>query len=160
MQLDTIGYFLFGIAKGQKLGLNIIRDEIDLDIINKVIQMLDAINYHTVFECGAWEENNENPRASSIGAVVAGLIAIQEIGVNVPLHLINNGRTILDKILPNETPNRKYDLALLFLIYPFNIISKEMSDIIIKNTEEILLRNKGIIRYPGDRYFNNGLEAE
>lgn len=160
MQLDTIGYFLYGIAQGEENCLRIIRDVIDLDIVNKVIQMLDAIRYHEVSECGAWEENDENPRASSIGAVVGGLIAIQKIGVEVPQHLIDNGMAALNWILPKETPSRNYDLAQLFLLYPFNILNAEQSDLILKNVEENLLRNKGVIRYIGDVYYNLNGEAE
>lgn len=160
MQLDTIGYFLYGIAQGEENCLRIIRDSIDLDIVNKTIQMLDAIRYHEVSECGAWEENDENPRASSIGAVVGGLIAIQKIGVEVPQHLIDNGMAALNWILPKETPSRNYDLAQLFLLYPFNILNAEQSDIILKNVEENLLRNKGVIRYIGDVYYNLNGEAE
>ena len=160
MQLDTIGYFLFGIAQGELNGLRIIRDDIDLETIDLVLQMLDAIDYHKVFECGAWEEGNDNPRASSIGAIVAGLLEIEKIGVEVPNHLITNGLDALNSVLPNETPHRTYDLAQLFLLYPFNIVTKEQGSVILKNIEDNLLRDRGVIRYIGDTYFNLNGEAE
>jgi len=166
VQIDTIGYFLFGIGTGEDANLEVIRDEIDLDIVNKAIQMLDAIQYYKVSECGAWEENNENPRASSIGSIVAGLKLLKKvedrlhIGLEIPEHLITKGEEVLNNILPKETPTRDYDLTQLFLIYPFNIVTKEMEDIIINNINTYLLKENGVIRYLGDKYYNINGEAE
>lgn len=53
VQIDTIGYFLFGIGIGEDANLEIIRDEIDLAIVNKAIKMLDSIQYYNIYECGA-----------------------------------------------------------------------------------------------------------
>lgn len=166
VQIDTIGYFLFGIGIGEDANLEIIRDEIDLAIVNKAIKMLDSIQYYNIYECGAWEENNENPRASSIGSIVAGLKLLKKveerlhIGLEIPEYLITEGEKALNNILPKETPTRDYDLAQLFLIYPFNIVPREMEDTIISNIENHLLKENGVIRYLGDSYFNRDGEAE
>lgn len=162
IQIDQIGYFLYGIAKGECNKLSIIRDKSDLNIIKKAIQMLDAINYHLVPESGAWEENKETPRASTIGVVVAGLKAIHNCGrinIDVPSHLIENGLDALNSILPKETPTRDYDLAQLFLIYPFNMLDNDMTQTIIENVEKYLLDDNGVYRYLEDKYYNHNGEA-
>lgn len=159
LQIDTIGYFLLGLAKCFKNKLPIIRDNSDLEIIQKVIGMLYAIKYWELAEAGAWEENNEHPRASSIGCVVAGLQAISNY-VHVPNYLINNGKQVLRSILPNETPTRKYDLAQLFLIYPCDILLLDMENTILHSVETYLLKERGVIRYLGDNYYNYRGEAE
>lgn len=162
IQIDQIGYFLYGIAKGECNNLSIIRNNSDLDIISKTIDMLDSIKYHLVPESGAWEENKESPRASTIGVVVSGLMAIRDcsnIDIVIPDHLIQNGLKSLNYILPNETPTRLYDLAQLFLIYPFNMLDKKMTKTILNNIEKNLLNDNGVYRYLDDKYYNHNGEA-
>ena len=162
IQIDQIGYFLYGISIGEINGLNIIRDTSDINIISTVIELLDAIDYHIEPESGAWEEGKENPRASTIGVIVAGLKSIKmcsSIDIEIPEYLIENGVTALNNILPNETPTRKYDLAQLFLIYPFNLLTTDMSKIILNNIEDNLLDEHGVYRYLDDKYYNHNGEA-
>ena len=166
VQIDTIGYFLLGIAQGENNNIKIIRNQDDLDIINKAILMLDAINYISVPESGAWEENRECYRSSTIGAVLAGLIGIKTLDdrFNIPINiidkLINESKDALITILPNETPTRNSDLAQLFLIYPFNVLDEDMSKTILNQIENKLLKDNGVIRYVNDKYFNCNGEAE
>lgn len=162
VQTDTIGYFLYGIATGECNGLEIIRDETDVEIINKVIEMLDATNYVSISCSGSWEEGRECPRSSSIGVILAGLKVMSEcerMKIEVPEHLISDGIKALNSTLPNETPTRQYDLAQLFLIYPFDILSKSMTKTVLKNIEENLVGENGVYRYLGDKYYSNGKEA-
>ena len=162
IQLDTIGYFLFGIAKGVENGLGIIRDDSDVIIINKVIKMMGAIDYTTVGGSDCWEENKECPRASTIGVIVVGLKELRNLNIEsiiIPIKLITDGANALNSILPKETPTRQYDLAQLFLLYPFNVLSKEMTKIVLKNVEENLVSEHGVYRYLGDKYYSNGGEA-
>ena len=161
VQIDQIGYFLYGIAKGESLGLKIIRNSEDIKIMQLCVDMLEAIDYHLVPESGAWEEGRECPRASTIGVIIAGLIECYHLkSIKIPPLLIQNGRNALDYILPNETLSRKYDLAQLFLIYPFNLLTEKQTLRIISNVEKNLLKDNGVIRYKNDKYFNNGFEAE
>jgi phosphorylase kinase alpha/beta subunit len=94
--------------------------------------------------------------ASSIGACVAGLKKIRKI-VDVPEDLIQKGQEALNKLLPSESETKKADMALLSLIYPYNIVTEEQAEQILRNVEMKLTRGKGIIRYIGDKYhYRNG----
>ena len=105
-----------------------------------------------------WEENEE-VHASSIGACVAGLIKISNF-VNVPRPLVKKGIVSLNALLPGESETKETDLALLSLIYPYNITNKHQQEKILKNIESKLLRQRGVIRYNGDKYYNENGEAE
>ncbi|MEE9591037.1 MAG: hypothetical protein V3W26_00845 [Thermodesulfobacteriota bacterium] len=54
--------------------------------------------------------------------------------------------------------SRAYDFVQLSLIWPYNIIKKEDAMRIVKNIEDNLVREKGVIRYPGDLYYNSNQE--
>lgn len=159
LQLDAIGYFFLGISEGIRSGLSIIRDDSDVDIINKLIKVLLKIKYWTIADNGIWEESEE-VHASSIGAVVSGLKALDEIEFIVPQKLISEGEKVLNKILPMESTTKEVDLSLLTLMYPFNIVSEENKSIILSNIHEKLERNNGVCRYIGDKYYNISGEAE
>ena len=58
------------------------------------------------------------------------------------------------KLLPRESEKKFVDLALLSLIYPYNIITSTQREEILKNVEYLLLRKKGVIRYKNDYYYN------
>lgn len=164
VQIDQIGYFLYGIALGEDNGLHIIRDKSDHDIILKAIELLEYIDYIKVPESGAWEEGRENPRLSTIGIITEGLIAIEPY-VNTPNGLISDGARILYSTL-KETPTREYDMAQLFLLWPFNAYGRLNSTsnykarAILKGVEDSLARENGVIRYINDQYFNDGGEAQ
>jgi len=157
-QNDAVGALLFKIGGLTKKGLAVIRDEHDKRIVQKLVHYLAAIEYWHDADNGMWEEAEE-VHASSIGACVAGLQAVQSI-VDVPQELIDNGKAALNALLPRESTTKDADLALLSLIYPYDIASEQQRDAILKNIEEKLLRGKGVIRYAGDKYYSNGAEAE
>jgi phosphorylase kinase alpha/beta subunit len=156
-QDDCVGAILFGIGEGIKQGKKIIRDENDKRIIQKLVYYLDTLEYHKNENSSLWEENEE-VRASSIGACVAGLISISDT-VYVPSHMIANGYKALFELFPRESETRYVDLSLLTLIYPFNIFPKPMAQQIIHNVEKELLRDKAVIRYNHDSYYST-LEKE
>jgi len=127
-----------------------------------------------------WEEGPE-AHSSSIGSVLAGFTMWHDDGhyhhkykspvplyrhMPVPQEFIEIGRAALDRLLPAESESRPYDLAQLSLIWPYSIISEHQSKEILGNIEKNLVREKGVIRYPGDLYFNSnpscplGNEAE
>lgn len=153
-QNDAIGALLFMIGSLEEKGIRIIRDEHDLRIIQKIIHYLQSIEYWQDKDNGMWEENEE-VHASSIGACVAGLKQVQKL-VNVPKELIEKGEITLKKLLPRESKTKHVDLALLSLIYPYNIVSEKTKLQILKNVEEHLVKENGVIRYIGDRYYSNG----
>jgi len=157
-QNDAVGALLFKIGDLFKKGIMVIRNQEDLMIVQKLVLYLQSIEYWHDSDNGVWE-NDEEIHASSVGACVAGLKAVQKI-VDVPQDLIDKGQGALDAMLPRESHSKEVDLALLTLIYPYNIVSNEQRDQILHNVETLLVREKGVVRHFGDWYYNNGLEAE
>jgi len=129
-----------------------------LRIVRKLVKYLESIEYWHDPDNGMWEEYEEI-HASSIGACVAGLIKISKF-IKVPYDLIEKGEKALDKLLPKESETKDVDLALLSLIYPYNIISEKQRTSILENVEKQLVRKKGVIRYLDDQYYNKNGEAE
>lgn len=157
-QNDSIGAFLFKIGDLEEKGIKIIRNKKDLRILQKLVDYLKSIEYWHDKDNGMWEENEEI-HASSVGACIAGLKKISKI-VDVPQMLIKKGEQTLKKLLPRESETKQTDLALLSLIYPYNIVDKKTAKIILKNIEQKLVKNKGVIRYLNDLYYNKNGEAE
>jgi phosphorylase kinase alpha/beta subunit len=157
-QNDAVGAMLFKIGDLQSKGFKVIRNENDLRIIQKLVFYLQSVEYWHDKDNGIWEENEEI-HASSVGACVAGLKKVSNL-VQVPQWLIEKGQETLNKLLPKESETKQVDLALLSLIYPFNVVTEKQKEQILKNIQEKLVREKGIIRYIGDAYYSNGKEAE
>ena len=159
-QNDAVGAVMFKIGELENKGIRLIRGSNDLRILQKLVGYLEAIHYWHDKDNGMWEENEEI-HASSVGACVAGLKAIGKIdGITVPQKLIQDGEDALNKLLPRESETKDVDLALLSLIYPYNVATPQQGEIILNNVERKLARNKGVIRYIGDKYYSNGSEAE
>jgi phosphorylase kinase alpha/beta subunit len=154
-QNDSIGAILFRIGELEHHHKRkIIEDENHLRIINKLVKYLESIKYWEDDDSGMWEENEE-VHASSVGACVAGLKSIKRIpGIHVPQDLIDKGKNSLNYLLPRESKTKFVDLALLSLIYPYNVVNKEQREEILENVEYLLLRDKGVIRYKNDHYYN------
>jgi GH15 family glucan-1,4-alpha-glucosidase len=157
MQNDICGSILFGIGEGIKAGKKIIRNDKDIEILQKLVWYLDTLRYHEDLDNSVWEEQ-EDIHSSSIGACLAGLLSVSDI-VYVPSHMIANGYKALYELFPKETPTRDVDLSLLTLVYPYNIFPKPIAQKIIENVEKELLRDKGVIRYRYDSYYST-LEKE
>ncbi len=159
-QNDAIGAVLFRVGELENKGIKVIRNKDDIRILQKLVDYLRAIEYWHDSDNGMWEENEE-VHASSIGACVAGLKAIGKVSsVNVRQQLIEKGEKALQKLLPRESISKDADLALLSLIYPYNVVSDVQRDEILNNVETFLVKDRGVIRYAGDKYYNKGCEAE
>ncbi len=158
-QNDATGGFLFKIGDLIEKGVKVIRDHNDIRILRKLVKYLASVEYWQDMDNGMWEEYEE-VHASSVGACVAGLKKISQF-IEVPTWLIEKGQETLNELLPNESVTKRVDLSLLSLIYPYNVVSKKQREQILTNVENILVRNKGVIRYEGDVYYGseNG-EAE
>jgi len=64
-------------------------------------------------------------------------------------------------LLPRESASKCCDLAQLSLVYPYRLLPMEISAQLVAAVETHLLRERGVIRYQGDRYFAEvGKEAE
>ena len=73
--------------------------------------------------------------------------------------MIEKGKDALHALLPRETVNRFCDLALLTLIFPFEVTTEEETKIILSNVEYFLTRDLGVIRYRNDRYYNKNKDG-
>lgn len=154
-QHDAVGAILFGIGEGLEAGLPIFRDEHDQRIVEKVIHYLGTCRFWEDKDNGMWEENRE-VHASSIGAVLAGMKKLRDLhrGIFINSYFIEQAEQALNRLLPWESPTKPVDLAQLSLIYPYNVVSKEMAHKIVKRVEAMLLRRRGVLRYETDSYFS------
>lgn len=66
----------------------------------------------------------------------------------------------MKELLPHESITKEVDLALLSLIFPYNVVDEKTRDEILANVEAYLVRNKGVMRYINDQYYNKNGEAE
>jgi GH15 family glucan-1,4-alpha-glucosidase len=154
-QNDSIGAILFRIGElFNHHERNMLKNDDYLRIINKLIQYLDSIQYWQDEDNGMWEEDEE-VHASSVGACVAGLKSVKNLpGVIVPDDLIMKGEATLNALLPRESKKKFVDLALLSLIWPYDIANPKQRDEILANVEYLLLRERGVVRYKNDHYYN------
>lgn len=153
-QHDAIGAVLFGIGKGVEAGKNIIRDNADKRIVQKLVYYLDTCEYWKDEDNGIWEENRE-VHMSSVGACVAGLQAVKDAKIaHAPFHLIDAGMNTIYELFPYESKTKPVDLAQLSLIYPFGIFRGDDALEIINRVCKTLLREFGVLRYLGDSYYS------
>ncbi len=154
-QNDSIGCILFEIGKLEKREPGaLLKDEDDRRVVQKLVWYLSTLEYWHDADSGMWEENEEL-HASSVGACLAGLRSIRGVaGIEVPDELIEKGEAFLHEILPRESRQKFTDLALLSLVWPYDVVNAEERDAILANVEYHLLRERGVIRYKGDRYYN------
>lgn len=159
-QNDSIGAILFRIGELEHhQERSILTKPEHFRIINKLVKYLEKIEYWQDEDSGMWEEDEE-VHASSVGACVAGLNSVSKIkGIIVSRELIEKGKNTLDHLLPRESMKKFVDLALLSLIYPYNIVTATQRHEILKNVEYLLLKEKGVIRYKNDHYYNKNMDG-
>ena len=153
-QHDAIGAVLFKLADFEAKGRSMLRNEKDRRTVQTLIYYICNVEYWHDADNGMWEEAEE-VHASSIGAVVAGLKKWQEVGgMDVDQDAIDRGEAALKKLLPRESETKFTDLALLSLIYPYNVVDDKMAHEIVDNLTYHLEREKGVLRYKFDAYYN------
>jgi phosphorylase kinase alpha/beta subunit len=153
-QNDAVGAILFKLGELEAAGHGIVQNEADRRITQRLIDYLASIEYWHDPDNGVWEENEE-VHMSSVGACLAGLKSVARLPyINVPDELIQKGEDALRTYLPRESVTKYTDLALLSLIYPYNVVDKEMAHTIVRNVEYYLERDMGVIRYRNDAYYN------
>lgn len=169
-QLDIFGLFLYKTGDLIKKGHNVIStDQAETQILLRdIVLYLTTVRWHSDPDFGVWEEGPEL-HSSSIGAVLAGLTMWHDDGyyhykykARIPIHqympvpqeFIERGRSALERLLPSESASRPVDLAQLSLVWPYYIINDSQAVQIISNVEKRLVRRHGVIRYPGDLYYN------
>jgi len=153
-QNDAIGAILFKIGDLENKGIKIIESEEEKEMLQTLVNYLNSIEYWHDADNGVWEEYEE-VHASSVGACVAGLKMIRKLNwIEMPDHLIEKGEEALKELLPRESKSKFADLAQLSLIYPFNVVPENVAREIVRKIEYHLERDRGIIRYKNDRYYN------
>lgn len=172
-QNDALGYALWLYARLAAAGA------IDLDAravgtLTLFPRYFDAIRFWEDEDSGHWEEARKQS-ASSIGTVVAGLDALRALcatrGPELRAHgftsrlmdqtsaLAARGQAALDAILPSECiqlsprQNRRYDAALLFLVYPLEVVDSTRSELILSDIHRYLSGDIGVRRYLRDSYW-------
>lgn len=154
-QNDAVGEVLNIIVELELRGASIVETEEEREMVQKIIDYLIAIEYWHDPDNGIWEENME-VHASSIGSCVAAFKKAEQVDwLLVPEEAIKLGESALRALLPRESSSKFADLALLSLIYPFHVTNEEETLEILRNVEYHLTRDKGVIRYKLDRYYNN-----
>ena len=173
-QNDALGYFLWFYSKLAREG-HAPCGPPELDVLALFPRYFQAIEYWKDADSGHWEEVRK-VSASSIGAVVAGLREFEGLlyatGLRHDLNkrhaglspeglsaLQREGRRALEEILPCESVQpvshyRRYDSALLFLIYPLGVLEWERwGERILEDVATHLQGEHGIRRYLGDSYW-------
>lgn len=168
-QNDALGYFLWLYCELAVEGIVAV-DDVARSTLARFPQYLDAIRFWQDEDSGHWEEIRKQS-ASSIGTVVAGLRALVRLADRQPsifagtrVHevstaLLERGQRVLREILPSEcvqrTPlkNRRYDAALLFLLYPLDVVDAGLRDLLLYDCARFLKGERGFRRYLGDSYF-------
>jgi hypothetical protein len=178
-QNDALGYFLWFFCK-------LISDKVlhpsqqDIETLALFPLYFEAVSYWQDEDSGHWEETRKI-EASSIGVVVASLKALKQLSmepsfishcfkygdrlVTIDLldDLIHQGVGALNRILPSESIQsgleRRYDSALLFLIYPLQVVDDAMSNQIVSDVIDNLQGQYGIPRYLGDSFWCRDYEG-
>jgi len=153
-QLDALGLLLYLTAFVESKKIKLVEEK-DRELIKFLIFYLFTVEYWKKPDHGMWEDYLK-VRSSSIGSVLTGLIYLdKEKIMSVPEPLITNGKKSLEVLLPNESSDRETDMAQLSLIWPYNIVEKEMAEIILQRIKENLAKEHGLNRYLGDRYYES-----
>jgi hypothetical protein len=120
-----------------------------VSVLTRFVRYFAAIRFWQDEDSGHWEEQRK-VSASSIGTVVAGLEAFADLlrqhgewwqacGLaldDLASSLAERGRQALDAILPGEcaqlvgSKNRRYDAALLFLLFPLGVITDDRATLV------------------------------
>ena len=154
-QNDAVGEVLDLICLLELRGSGVVETDEEREMVQKIIDYLVRIEYWHDPDNGIWEEALE-VHASSVAACVAALKKAKQISwLTVPEGIVERGEASLRKLLPRESEGKFADLALLTILYPFHEATEEEATEILRNVEYHLTRDKGVIRYKNDRYYNN-----
>jgi phosphorylase kinase alpha/beta subunit len=158
-QNDAVAEVLDIVTLLELRGVGVVETEDEREMVQKIVDYLLRIEFWHDEDNGIWEEGME-VHASSIAAVVSAFKkAAQVPWLAVPQHAIAHGESVLRALLPRESRDKFADLALLTILYPFHEATEEETVAILRNVEYHLTRDKGVIRYKSDRYYNNNKDG-
>ena len=167
-QNDALGYALWLAMRLANTGHWVPTDD-DWALYAVFPLYFAAITYWADEDSGHWEETRKI-ESSSIGVVIAALEEMKRFlamrgapAVRVGPYaftptlldtMIARGRTRLAAFLPHESPPmRLADGALLFLLYPMEVVDAATGAGILDNILTNLVGAHGICRYRGDSYW-------
>jgi phosphorylase kinase alpha/beta subunit len=169
-QNDALGYWLWFTCR------LIVAEDLRLtaelaQTLGLLVRYFQAVEFWHDADSGHWEEVRK-VAASSIGVALGGLKLFRNVLElegeafadrsdlrRLTDQLIERGEQSLREILPAEcvqgdaTQRRAHDAALLFLIYPLQVVSGPMAEEIVRQVQEHLQGPIGIRRYNGDSYW-------
>ncbi len=152
-QNDAVGEILFLLSACELAGHSVVETDEDQQMIQLLVEYLNNVTYWKDPDSGIWEEAQEL-HASSIGACISGLRSAGNLSyIKLPEGVIEKGEEALRKLLPRESLSKFSDLALLSLIYPFAVVTDAERNIILEHIEQFNVRERGVIRYQGDKYY-------
>ncbi len=180
-QNDALGAFLWLYSKIAGSSSTGTPTPEEWSMLTEFAHYFEKVKYWQDADSGHWEEVRK-VSSSSMGVVVAGLkefrnhlftdirfggprtdFSYLKSGRGVTLNQVNDlmdiGERTLEASLPAEctqadpAQHRLYDAALLFLIYPYQVVGHEMADQIVSNVTTHLMGDHGIRRYLGDSYW-------
>jgi phosphorylase kinase alpha/beta subunit len=158
-QNDAVGEVLNILVELELRGVSVIETDEQRAVVQKIVDYLVALEYWHDPDNGIWEEDME-VHASSIGSCVAALKKAKQLDwLVVSEEAILFGESALRHLLPRESGTKFADLALLSLIYPFSVTTESETIEILRNVEYHLTRDKGVIRYKHDRYYNQNSDG-
>lgn len=174
-QNDALGYFLWLTCRLASEGV-LACAEVNWDILSLLVRFWIRVEVWQDEDSGHWEEVRK-VSASSLGCVIAGLREFREllergevreqmrrleygVGAEEVEELLERCRDAMWRILPSECveedkdKRRRFDGALLFLIYPLDVIcDRGMEDEVLGDVRRELRGPYGIRRYVGDSYW-------
>lgn len=173
-QNDALGYYVWLYSLLLVQGKLTPTHE-SIELLAAFVCYFEKIRFWEDADSGHWEEARKI-EASSIGTVVAALMMLKRYldrsenwsqftygKKRIPFELVNDliqqGQTTLSQILPAECIQadpllaRKYDGALLFLIYPLELVQDKIAETIMEDVRTHLMGEYGIRRYLGDSYW-------
>jgi phosphorylase kinase alpha/beta subunit len=168
-QLDVYGLFMYKMGDLIKKGYGFRFKQEDFFLLSHIRNYIFNMGFEADY--GMWEEGPED-HSSSFGAVLGGLMMWFDQGfydykykhkidishyVPISERMIAEGHKSLARLLPRESGTRQYDMSQLSLIWPYNIVSFDMKEILLHNIETNLVGKRGVRRYPGDVYCGKGL---
>ncbi len=184
-QNDALGYYLWMSARMIDVGASEPTPRL-CEVLAAVALFLELVDFPRDEDSGHWEETRKRGM-SSVGAATAGLAELSHVCRRRDLaerltfdgrqltaqrldRLVSEGRSELAATLPYEcrdpdpAKRREADAALLFLIYPLEIVDAPTADAILQLVLRDLAGEIGIRRYRGDSYwcadYKRKLEAE
>jgi len=165
-QNDALGAFLWLYSKLTRAG-HVTPTPEEEEVLAQIVEFLHVIQFWEDEDSGHWEEVRK-VAASSIGVATIGLMTYcnyqtssGDAPTSLPLanELCKRGLSQLEAILPWEcqqddpVKHRRHDAALLFLIYPYRVVSGPQADQIVSDVITQLSGEFGVRRYLGDSYW-------